>query len=383
MLAAVATIPPVDDIDQTSADLAGWPRPGGRLRQAIEKDEFALFCQPILALSGEERYPMAEVLVRMREEEQALLPPGEFLPVFEHYRMMPQLDRWVVRNTVRRLAAGSRIKRFTINLHGQTLEDTEFPRFVAGQLASNRVAAEALLFEIDESDTLARLPAASGFAAAYHAQGGRVLIDGFGRRSVSFVAIKEIRADFVKVDGSIVRKLLASEVARTKLNAILRVGKALGYAVVAEFVEEQDILLRLKALDVPFAQGFGVYQPLVHVPLIIRAPSHPPGRGHVREEPVGRFAVRRHVRLRGGAADGFHGRNDGRDAGRDGGAGAAEAPRDADGQARAAQAGAATCAGQACSFGSRGPGRALGRGREALPSRPPVPARGDRDPRGR
>jgi EAL domain-containing protein (putative c-di-GMP-specific phosphodiesterase class I) len=254
-----------DDIDKTHAELAGFARPGGRLRQAIDKDEFALFCQPILALSpersGSERYPMAEVLVRMREEEQALLPPGEFLPVFEHYRMMPQLDRWVVRNAVRRLGAGSRIKRFTVNVHGQTLEDEEFPRFVAAQLSLNRVSAESLLFEIDESDTLARLPAAAGFAAAYHAQGGRVLIDGFGRRSVSFAAIKEIRADFVKVDGSIVRKLLTSEVARTKLGAILRVGQALGYAAVAEFVEEQDILLRLKALDVPFAQGFGVYQP--------------------------------------------------------------------------------------------------------------------------
>ena len=261
----MATITPLDDIDQTSADLAGFPRPGGRLRQAIDKDEFALFCQPILALSpdatGPERHPMAEVLVRMREEEQALLPPGEFLPVFEHYRMMPQLDRWVVRNTVRRLAAGSRIKRFTVNVHGQTLEDREFPRFVAGQLAANKVAAEALLFEIDEADTMARLEAVAAFAAAYHAQGGGVLIDGFGRRSVSFAAIKTIGADFVKVDGSIVRKLLTSEVARTKMNAVLRVGSALGYAVVAEFVEEQDVLLRLKALGVPYAQGFGVYQP--------------------------------------------------------------------------------------------------------------------------
>jgi EAL domain-containing protein (putative c-di-GMP-specific phosphodiesterase class I) len=250
-----------DDVDKTHAELAGFPRPGGRLRQAIDRDEFALYCQPILSLFGAERYPMAEVLVRMREEERALLPPGEFLPVFEHYRMMPQLDRWVVRHTVRRLAAGSKIKRFTINVHGQTLEDDEFPRFVAAQLSSNRLAADSLLFEIDESDTLARLNAAAGFATAYHAQGGRVLIDGFGRRSVSFAAVKEIRADFVKVDGSIVRKLLSSEVARTKMNAILRIGKSLNYAVVAEFVEEQDILLRLKALDVPYAQGFGVYQP--------------------------------------------------------------------------------------------------------------------------
>lgn len=250
-----------DDVDKTHAELAGFARPGGRLRQAIDRDEFALYCQPILSLFGAERYPMAEVLVRMREEEKALLPPGEFLPVLEHYRMMPQLDRWVVRHTVRRLAAGSKIKRFTVNLHGQTLEDEEFPRFVAAQLAANRLAAGALLFEIDESDTLSRLNAAAGFAAAYHAQGGRVLVDGFGRRSVSFAAIKELRADFVKVDGSIVRKLLASEVARTKMNAILRVGKSLNYAVVAEFVEEQDILLRLKALDVPYAQGFGVLQP--------------------------------------------------------------------------------------------------------------------------
>jgi len=254
-----------DSLDQTHAELAGFARPSGRLRQAIEKDEFELYCQPILALSpaasAADRYPMAEVLVRMREEEQALLPPGEFLPVFEHYRMMPQLDRWVVRHTVKRLAAGSRIKRFTINVNGQTLEDEEFPRFVAAQLSLNRVPAEALLFEIDESDTLARLPAASGFAAAYRAQGGRVLVDGFGRRSVSFAAIKEIGVDFVKVDGSIVRKLLTSEVARTKLNAILRVGQTLGYAAVAEFVEEQDILLRLKALEVPFAQGFGIYKP--------------------------------------------------------------------------------------------------------------------------
>jgi EAL domain-containing protein (putative c-di-GMP-specific phosphodiesterase class I) len=250
-----------DDVDKTHAELAGFARPGGRLRQAIDRDEFALYCQPILSLFGAERYPMAEVLVRMREEERALLPPGEFLPVFEHYRMMPQLDRWVVRHTVRRLAMGSKIKRFTVNLHGQTLEDEEFPRFVAAQLSSNRLAADSLLFEIDESDTLSRLNAAAAFAAAYHAQGGRVLIDGFGRRSVSFAAVKEIRADFVKVDGAIVRKLLASEVARTKMNAILRVGKSLNYAVVAEFVEEQDILLRLKALDVPYAQGFGVYQP--------------------------------------------------------------------------------------------------------------------------
>ena len=59
-------------IDQTSAELTGWPQPLARLREALEKNEFTLYCQPIAALrAGGERFPMAEVLVRMREEERA------------------------------------------------------------------------------------------------------------------------------------------------------------------------------------------------------------------------------------------------------------------------------------------------------------------------
>lgn len=241
--------------------LTGWTDPVARLRHALEKDEFELYCQPIVSLAGGERYPMGEVLVRMHEEEKALLPPGEFLPVFEHYRMMAELDRSVVRHTVKRLAGGSRIPRFTVNLAGETLADADFPRFVAAQLTSNQVAPDRLLFEIDESDVLQRPELAAKFAAAYRALGGRLLLDGFGRRSVSFASIKALGVDFVKVDGSITRKLLTSESARTKMSAVLRVGEALKFAVVAECVEEQDILLRLKALGTGFAQGFGISKP--------------------------------------------------------------------------------------------------------------------------
>src|SRR3982751_3391756 len=152
-------------LERMDSELAGFADPLERLQGAIQKNEFELYCQPVLQFAGEVRYPMAEVLVRMREEERALLPPGEFLPVFEHYRMMPQLDRWVVRRTVKRLAQGSRIPCFTVNVHGQTLEDAEFPRFVAAQLVSHHVSAEHLLFEVDESDALLRLGAATQFAA--------------------------------------------------------------------------------------------------------------------------------------------------------------------------------------------------------------------------
>ena len=139
-------------------ELAGWNEPVERLRQALAKDELALYCQPIAALTGAVRFPMAEVLIRLREEEKALLPPGEFLPIFEHYKLMPDLDRWVVRHVVQHLARGSRIPRFTVNLSSQTLEDKAFPTAVAMELVSAGVRGTALNFEIGEADSIERLP---------------------------------------------------------------------------------------------------------------------------------------------------------------------------------------------------------------------------------
>ena len=245
--------------DQTDSALSGGLNAASRLRQALDNDEFALFCQAVLALAGAERYPLAEILLRLREEEQAMLPPGEFLPVFEHYRMMPQLDRWVVRQVVRHLSKGSSPRRFTINVSTQSIDDAEFPGFFAAE--AKALAPRSILFEIAEGDLLARAEPVARFVAALRAAGAGIVIDGFGRKSVSFTPLKSLQPEFVKIDGSITRKLLASEVARTKLAAIQRVGAAVGFGVIAECVEEQEVLERLKALGVGYAQGFGIHTP--------------------------------------------------------------------------------------------------------------------------
>ena len=224
-------------------------------------DELVLYCQPVAGLKGAVRFPMAEVLIRLREEETALLPPGEFLPAFEHYRLMPDLDRWVLRKVLAHIARGSRIERFAINVSSQSLEDSAFPKAVALELVSAGVPGTALLFEINEPDTLARLEACVRFATGVRVVGCGVAVGGFGRRSASFMALKTLRPDFVKVDGVIVRKLLAAAAAEAKLKAILRVGEVMGFQVIAEMVEEQAVFSRLKALGVPYAQGFGIQQP--------------------------------------------------------------------------------------------------------------------------
>lgn len=231
------------------------------IRGVFDRNELMLFCQPIRALVGSGDYPMAEVLVRLVEEENSLLPPGDFIPIFEHYRMMPAMDRWVVGAVVRHLAKGSRVSRFSINLSGQTLDDREFPGFVAAELMRSGVRATSLLFELHMRDVLARAPACEAFATSVRSIGCGIIVDALGTHAVTVAPLKVLHPDYIKLDGALTRKILADEGAVSRLKAILAVTESLGIHTIAESVEEQDVLLRLKAFGVEFAQGFGIYRP--------------------------------------------------------------------------------------------------------------------------
>jgi len=241
---------------------AHWTDPVAYLRHALTQDQFTLYCQPIAALSGAVVYPMAEVLIRLREEETALLPPGDFLPILEHYGMMPELDRWVVREIVRRLSRGPEIARFCINLSRQTVADNAFPDFFAEEIHASGVPADRVVFEIDENDAAALPSSARRMCAAVGSLGSGVLIDGFGRDGQSQLACLTLPCvQFVKLHGSLTRHLATDEAAVSRILALLRLSADLGITAIAECVEDEEVLARLRALKVRFAQGFGVCRP--------------------------------------------------------------------------------------------------------------------------
>ena len=113
-------------LEQMDQELTGWNDLAERLERALHNNELLLYAQPIESLRERGTYPIAETLVRLREEEAAMLPPGAFLPVFEHCGMMPELDRWVIQHVIQALAKGTRVPRFSINLSAQTLGDAGF-----------------------------------------------------------------------------------------------------------------------------------------------------------------------------------------------------------------------------------------------------------------
>ncbi|HET9351084.1 MAG TPA: EAL domain-containing protein [Burkholderiales bacterium] len=252
-------------LQEMDGELVGWNQPAARLRKALDQDHLCLYAQPIVSLREQDptarSVAMVEVLVRLREEEARMLPPGEFLPAFEHFRMMAELDRWVLRSALRRLALGGPVRMISVNASSQTVEEPGFAAYAASQLREAGVDPAALVIEIDESDTIDRRAAAERFAGEVKAVGCRVTLDGFARRSVSFEALKALRVDYVKVDGAVTRRLMRSDAAAAKLKAIQRVGEITGIGVVAECVEEEAVIGALRLLKVGYAQGFGVGTP--------------------------------------------------------------------------------------------------------------------------
>ena len=249
-------------IRKMDGELLGWESPVTRLREALDYDHFRLYAQPIVALAPPGGAALAEVLVRLREEETRMLPPGDFLPAFEHFRMMGELDRWVVRNALKHLGQGGGVRKLSVNVSSQTIEEPGFAPFVAVQLKLAVLEPAALVIEMDENDALDRGAAAERFAAEMKAVGCQLLLDGFARRSVSFEPLKTLLVDYVKVDGTVIRNILRSGGAAAKLKAILRVGQVTGVRVIAECVEDDKVMAGLKQLGVAYVQGFGVHKPV-------------------------------------------------------------------------------------------------------------------------
>ena len=246
---------------QLNQDFMGWDDPPNRLLRALERDELVLYAQPILALRQEQAFPMAEVLVRLQDDDAVFLPPGGFLPLFEHFRMLPQLDRWVARQSIARLAQSPRVPRLCINISTPTLGDLEFVAELASEFARAKVSPGSLVIEISEHDVLERPDIVNAFFASARAVGCQLAISGFGRRSVSLTSLTTMRPDFVKLDGGIVRSLHLGQSARKKLSAVVSIAKAVGFALIGEGVETDETLAELREAGVDYAQGFGIQVP--------------------------------------------------------------------------------------------------------------------------
>jgi diguanylate cyclase (GGDEF)-like protein/PAS domain S-box-containing protein len=238
-----------------------------KLQTALRDNKFELYYQPIVhAQSAGVRGPALEVFVRLEAENgQPSAPPGEFIRAAERYRLMPDVDRWVVQAVLAALGRGGmRLppgRSVAINISGQTLGDAEFLEFVVDCFDHTGANPGDICFEVTESAVVANLDHARRFIAVLHGMGCEFALDDFGSGLSSLSTLKTLPMDYLKIDGSFIANLAVDTVNQAMVGAMIELSRSLHFRIVAEQVEDQSSLDTVKQMGIDFAQGFFIGRP--------------------------------------------------------------------------------------------------------------------------
>jgi len=251
----------------TSKASSESPRSGitaERIIEALKGGEFNLYCQKIIPLDLDSSAPVHyEILIRMAEEENNLMPPGSFLPLVDQLKMMPQLDRWVANFIVKWLASRTQENKsvFCLNVARDTLCDKTFVEFIKNNIQQSKISAQSICFEIEESDAKSNLVATTFFTEKIRELGCLVTLCSFGQSTASMDLLKKIKVDYLKIDGGIVCNILYDDEELARAKGINQIAQKLNLKTMAELVENDETITKLRDIGIDFAQGFGIAKP--------------------------------------------------------------------------------------------------------------------------
>jgi EAL domain-containing protein (putative c-di-GMP-specific phosphodiesterase class I) len=238
------------------------------LNSALERNRFVLYCQPIAQVDPHAAHgPLVEVLVRFRDEEEGLLPPGSFLPVLDEAHLTGILDRWVVAATLRMLNKASRGAdpepgpRCSINLSADALCDPDFPQFIAAQLAAAHVDPGHLMLEIPSPQDVAQPAAFEDAIRQLSAVGCAIALE-LPRSEAALDEMREQGVRYVKFNSFNLLRAGADAESLEALRAASERCHDLGIKMIAACVEWGESLATLADLRVEFAQGFAIAPPM-------------------------------------------------------------------------------------------------------------------------
>lgn len=237
------------------------------IQRALDGDEFELLAQPIVHLSNDSGRTRYEILLRMKDGEGGPVSTKALFSAGERYRMMPQIDRWVISTTLAKLAeAKDEIEQdgavFCVNLSGQSLGDSDILGFIEDEIEQSGLPASLLCFEITESAAVSNLKKAQDFIDRLRKRGFRFALDDFGAGLSSFAYLKNFKVDTLKIDGGFIRDITYNQISESMVVAITQVAKVMKLETVAEYVGSDEACELIAELGVDYAQGHHIGKPI-------------------------------------------------------------------------------------------------------------------------
>lgn len=199
-----------------------------------------------------------EALVRINTKDGSLLSPGEFLQHIKKTRLYGALTREVVTISVDTANLLNCI--ISVNLSIQDIVDQQTKNFIFDKL--HQYGGANMIFEITESEAIQDFNSVADFIKQVRKFGAKIAIDDFGSGYSNFAYLVEIKPDYIKIDGSIIKTIVKNENSRLVTKSIIDMARSLNIKTIAEFVSEQAILDCLTELNVDMVQGFHIAKPL-------------------------------------------------------------------------------------------------------------------------
>jgi diguanylate cyclase (GGDEF)-like protein/PAS domain S-box-containing protein len=254
-----------------------------RINAALDNDSFVLVAQEIRpiganAATSRQLPPQRfELLLRMTANDGTWIAPMAFIPAAERYGLMPRVDRWVIAQACRELAAlrtrGSWLPVCMINLSGASVSDSSLADYISACLRQHGLPGPQIGFELTETAAIGNLASASQLMTRLRSLGSPIALDDFGSGMSSFSYLKALPIDFLKIDGAFVRNVSSDPVDRAVVEAIQRVGRVMGIQTIAESVEDEAALRVLTEIGVDYVQGCHVARPTLLSEISAALPS--------------------------------------------------------------------------------------------------------------
>ena len=236
----------------------------GDLRQALRQESLALYYQPQMRLA-DGRVTTVEALVRWPHPQYGLQSPDEFIPLAEQTGLIIPLTHWVLNAAVSQCAAWRRQGLpvgVSVNLSGRNLRDPHLPEGVAGVLSAAGLEPSALTLELAESAIADDPSRARQVLTSLHALGVRLSIDNFGTGYSSLAQLKRLPVDEIKLDRTFIGQPAEDGSDSIFVRATIELAHTLGLRVVAEGIEDGEMLERLTALGCDTGQGYFLGRPM-------------------------------------------------------------------------------------------------------------------------
>ena len=240
-----------------------------RLNKAIANNQFALYFQPVIPCASKSTTGRhLEILLRLIDDDGAIITPGSFLPAAEKYNLLTSIDRWVIEHSLRWLAENTALSEtvitLSINISAQTIGSPDMLKFIIDAREETGAPASQVIFEVTETTAIDNITSATSFMLTLRGCGFRFTLDDFGSGLSSFTYLKKLPVDFLKIDGVFVRDILSDPVDYAMVKAISELGQLLGKEIIAELVETDELADELRKMGVNYMQGhsYGKPQPL-------------------------------------------------------------------------------------------------------------------------